>query len=130
MTAPRVGKLIDVERLGVAWLKAQNVASQVGTRLPADISGDVLWVAYAGGSAGYDNSLLRLEVQSFRPGREGAAWPLAQDVHEAMRALEGQTVDGQPVTTVAVWSVPERRFWTDAVDRVVATYELDLPVLV
>lgn len=129
MTAPRIGRFVDVEQLVVTWLTPLLPDVRVRTRLPADITGDTVWVAYAGGTPAYDNSLLRVDLASFRPGGEGAAIPLAEQAHDAMRALEGQTVNGQPVSTIDVWSWPIPRFWSPTVDRVIGTYELDLPVL-
>lgn len=133
MTAPRVSKDVDVEALVVAWLKAQvadaGATAHVGTELPDTITGDVLQPAYAGGPQDPFNALLRVDVASFRLGGQNAARPLASQVHGWMRALDGQTVNGQRVNTVRVYAPIQRRFWTQTVDRQVATYELDLPVL-
>ena len=132
MTSPRVGAYVDPVQLVVDWLEAQLVdpVIRVRTRLPDTITEDTIWVAYAGGGSAGDNVLPRVDLQSFRPGGEGDAQEVAKRGHNAMRALGGQTVNGQAVDNVDVWSWPAGQFWSPTVDRVIATYELDLPVYI
>lgn len=127
MTAPRIGRLVDVEKLAVAWLTARG--RDAGTHRPSPLRDGFVWVTGVGGPSDYDTALLRVDLHTFHAGSDGAAMPTAELVHGDMAALGGQTVDGQPVHTVFCSAYPTRRFWADGMDRVVATYELDLPVL-
>lgn len=128
MTAPRVGRFVDVEKLVVTWL-TQLTQTRTGTQPPDTFTGEFVWVVSVGGPADYDVTTLRVDLQCFKPGGPNASVPLAKRVHEAMAALDGQTVDGQPVYTVRCTSYPVRQFWSKDVDRSRGTYELDLPVL-
>lgn len=131
MTSPRVGRYVDDVGLAVTWLKQQLPGTvRVRTRLPATITEDTVLVSPAGAAPAGDSLLARVELQCFRPGEEGAAQPVSQLAHDAMRALGGQVVDGQPVENVDVWGWPAGQFWSPTVDRVIGTYELDLPVYV
>lgn len=136
MTAPRVGRYVDEEKLTVTWLLAQVAASpnpagtRVVTKLPAKITGRVLWVAGVGGPDDGDNARLRVDVQSLCPARPDSSddvWDLARDAHDWMSALDGQTVNGQPIHRVAIATRPTWRFYSDQVDRVTASYDLDTP---
>ena len=129
MTASRVGRFVDVEKLVVTWLKAALGPIRVGTQPPDVISADFVWVASIGGPADYDETTLRVDVQCFTPGGVNASTPLAGRMHAAMGALDGQKVNDQYVGTVRCPSYPVRQFWSNDVDRSRATYELDLPVL-
>lgn len=129
MTAPRVGRFVDVEGLVVDWLKAQLPEERSGTRPPDKFTGNFIWVTSVGGPADYDTTFLRVDLQYFTPGGVGASWPLAQAGHEAMGALDGQVVGDQAVYTVRCVAYPVRQFWSNDVDRTVSTYELELPVL-
>lgn len=129
MTAPRVGRFVDVEALVIGWLDEQLPETEVGARPPDTFDGDFLWVASVGGVADYDVTALRVDLQFFVPGVVGASLDLARAGHEAMGALDGQTVGDQPVYTVRCVAYPVRQFWSTDVDRTRSTYELELPVL-
>ncbi len=133
MNAPRVGRFVDTEALAVTWLhgraRATRPGARVGTVRPGDYNGEYVWVTGLGGSDNGDIVVARLDLHAFAPGPRGSAVDLAEWVHQQMAALDGQTVDGQPVYTVGVVSIPMYRFWGPSVDRIVATYQMDLPVL-
>lgn len=129
MTAPRVGRFIDVQRLMVTWLGSQLPDVRAGTRVPADLSGSFVWVTLVVAPSNGDITVARFDLHAFTPGDPGSAVGLAGRIHDAMRSLDGQTVDGQPVYTVSTVNEPVPRFWSEQVDRMVGTYDLDLPVL-
>ena len=133
MTGVRVGRYVDYERLVVTWLagrlRTRLPAARVGTVKPGDFTGDFVWVTGVGGTDNGDLMVARVDLHSFRPGGRGAATALAGVVHEEMGNLDGQTVEGQPVYTVGTVMIPVHRFWSASADRLVATYDLDLPVL-
>lgn len=130
MSAPSTGRFVNVQRLGVAWLKSQMASGvKVGTRVPAQLEGiKFIWVQRRPGLDDWVTSTPRLELHAFAPS-EDEGWALAGVVHEAMRALDSQTVSGQPVYAVRCSSDPTEQFWSPTVFRTVASYELDLPVL-
>lgn len=129
-----VGRLVDAPKLVVAWLAPRWPDARVLTRLPADLSGKSwIWVASAGGMQDWDNAHPRVDVACLVSGDEGAAFDLMAGVHADMGALAGQKVtlpDGsrQLVNNVICIGIPEYRFWSADFDRMVGTYELDLPV--
>lgn len=129
MSSP-VGRLVDTPKLVVAWLKPRyQPDARALTRLPADLSGsEWIWVASAGGSQAWDNALPRVDVACLVPGDEGASFDLMAAVHADMGVLAGQNVAGQLVNNVRCIGIPEYRFWSNDFDRMVGTYELDLPV--
>jgi hypothetical protein len=127
VTAPRVGRFVDVDKLLIAWLTSRG--RRAGTRLPDPIPDDFVWVTAVGGPSDYDIAVARFDLHTFRRGAPGAAMPVAELAHQDMATLDGQTVGGQPVYTVRCPRMPTPQFWSPDVDRVVATYEMDLPVL-
>lgn len=127
MSAPRVGRFVDVELLVVTWLTSRDLVA--GTRLPGTIPDGFVWVTAVNGPSDYDIAVPRWDLNVFRRGRQGVAMADAQAAHEAMAALDGQKVDGQFVYTVRCPRMPAPQFWSAEIDRVVATYEADLPVL-
>lgn len=126
----RVGRLVDVRRLVVAGLAERLPDVRVLTRLPVDLgTGSYVWVpADLGGPTNGENAQPSVDVSCLVPGGEGEAFELMQLAHAAVGALGGQTVDGQPIHEVRCVSLPVGMFWSDAFDRMVGTYELDLPV--
>lgn len=142
MTAPRVGRFVDAEKLTYLWLtsRVDPATTRVVTKLPAKITGRILWVIGVGGPDNGENALLRVDVQSLAPARPDSSddvWDLAGEAHDHMAALGGQTVAvvmagetvRQAVNNVAVGAYPVSRPYSDTVDRVVASYDLDVPTL-
>lgn len=132
MTAPSVGRNVDQEKLVVTWLlaKVDQATTRVVTKLPEIVDGRVLRVGGVGGPDNGQNALLRVDVESFTPTRGDSsddAWDLAWEVHDYMRALDGQTVNGQPVNRVLIASRPTFRAYSQSLDRVFASYDLDVP---
>lgn len=127
-----VGKDVDVDLLVITWMNEiygvapARAVSSVPEKIP---DGGVLWIATVGGPSDWAQALIKIDVQSLVPGVLGAARPLAGIGHAAMGALGGSFVGDQFVNYVSCSSVPTRHYWSDSVDRMVATYKLDLPVL-
>src|SRR5690242_2215813 len=112
----RVGRFVAVEELVVAWLKSRGL--RAGTKLPNPIPDNFVWVGGIGGPSDYDMAAPRVDLNCFHAGTAGAAKPVAKSAHEAMAALDGQTVGGQPVYNVYCRSMPAQQFWSADVDRV------------
>lgn len=132
MSNSHVGRWVDVDALVVAWLQSQLPTAQVVTVVPATLpAGGVVWVATVGGPSNFNVAKIRIDLQVIVPGEFGAASDLAQAAHNAMDALGGQTVyfDGVSQTVYATHcvSVPSRHKWADHVDRLIGTYQLDVP---
>lgn len=130
MTAPSTGRPVNVQKLGVTWWKSQMPAgTKVGTRVPTQLEGTrFVWVQRRPGVDDWNVATARLELHGFAP-NEDDGWTLAAQIHDAARALDGQTVAGQAVYAVRCASDPTEQFWSPTVFRTVAVYELDLPVL-
>jgi hypothetical protein len=126
----RVGRYVNVDLLTVQWLTGFNANVRVVTTLPATIPDDgVVWVKSVGGFSDWDEARIRVDVQVLIPGVDGDADPIAQQVHERMGQLGGNRVGDQRVNLVRCMSPFTRHPWAEDIDRVLATYELVLPVL-
>lgn len=133
MSNSHVGQWVDADALVVAWLTQQCPTAAVATVVPATIpAGGVIWVATVGGPSNFDQAKIRIDLQVIVPGEFGAASSLAQAAHNAMGKLGGQLVyyggTSQAVHATHCVSVPSRHKWADHVDRLIGTYQLDLPV--
>lgn len=125
-----VGKFVDTELLVVQWLTYKVLDADVATVVPNPLPANgLLWVSMVGGVSDWDEANPVVDVQIMMPGNYGSATALAAEAHNAMNDLGGTTVNGQFVNYVRCRSIPTRHFWGPDVDRLVATYELSLPVL-
>lgn len=131
MTYPgRVGRYADAELLVLQWMTGFDPNVRVVTRLPATLPAEgVVWVAGAGGFSDWDEANLRVDLQILIPGEEGTVDSIAEAAHNHMAGLTGKVVNGQAVNLVRCTNTFIRRFWAEGVDRMVGTYQLDLPVL-
>jgi hypothetical protein len=142
----RVVPLVPAEELGVSWLGSQaGPGRRVTNEAPDPSRIDAalpLWLVTASPSTSRNDGIHadpRLDVETFAPHSPGrsAMWAEAQAAHDAMRLLgfgavvplydeEGAIVRQVLIDGVTVVSDPVYRFWSSAVDRAVAVYELHL----
>jgi hypothetical protein len=121
----RIAPFVDVELLAVRALAAALVPTRVVTRLPGDLSGEVVRVTRAPGSDLDHGVTARIDVECFAATIPDV-WALAGRAHDAMRTLAASAVGGQLVDTTTTISSPSRVWYSDAVQRTVATYQIEL----